>query len=405
MSERLVQNPMRDADAEPASPVGLPAAQAGVGVLDLLEVFAPKLGLLLLGPLLAAALAYGYMRSQPDVFTGSVRFMPPQQQQGSAAALLQGLGGSLGGLATASGAIKSPADQYVAMLRSRSIQDALIDRFKMVEEPDAPSRESLRRRLAGSTKVELTKDGLVEVSYTTSDAQKAAVFANAYIDELRGLLGRLSVTEAQQRRVFFEKHLREAKDNLIRAEQALQQVGVGASTLRTASPQVALDGVAKLTAQITAIEVRINAMRGHLTDASPELQLARSELNALRGQLAAANREAPAQGQERGQYIARYREFKYQETLYELFARQYELARVDESREAPAVQVLDPAVPPEVRSGPRRLRAALVAGAATWFALLVVVFVRHRARLSLKDDQQIQQWRRIKQAMRRGVWL
>jgi uncharacterized protein involved in exopolysaccharide biosynthesis len=262
----------------------------------------------------------------------------------------------------------------------------------------------VRARLTGATRVVLNKEGLIEVSYTAASPAQAADVANAYLDELRKLLARMSVTEAQQRRVFFDKHLREAKDNLIQAEQALQQVGINPAMLRAATPQVALEGVARLTAEVSALEVRISAMRGYMTNSSPELQQATHELNALRGQLAEANRDSPRQGGDRGQYVARYREFKYQETLYELFARQYELARVDESREGPAVQVLDTAVPPEARSGPKRLRTALLAGVATLFLLMVQVFVSHRMRLATGDAGPSDQMRRIKAALRRGFW-
>ncbi|MEY4766862.1 MAG: hypothetical protein RI907_3535 [Pseudomonadota bacterium] len=405
MNERPVQNPMKDAEAVSTVPEPKPQDEPGVGLLDLFEIFAPRLGLIVLLPLLVTVLNYGYLKTKPDVFTSTARFMPPPQQQSNAAALLQGLGGTLGGLASASGAIKNPADQYVAMLRSRSIQDALIDRFKLMDGAGGLSRERVRTQVMGALRVEISKEGLIEVSYTAAEPKRAAEMANASIEELRNLLGRLSVTEAQQRRVFFEKHLREAKDNLIRAEQALQQVGVNPAMLRTTSPQFALEGVARLTAQIAALEVRMNAMRGYMTDASPEMQQARAELNALRGQLSAANKDMPVQGADRGQYVARYREFKYQETLFELFARQYELARVDESREGPAVQVLDSAVPPEVRSGPKRLRSALVAGGFTLLALLVQVFVSHRLRLAAKDDRLVEQMRRIKQALRRSLWF
>jgi uncharacterized protein involved in exopolysaccharide biosynthesis len=398
-------NPIRDADSLPVNAVASATSETGgLGVLDLIEVFAARAGLLILVPLVVAALAYAHARTQPDQFTSTTRFLPPQQQQGNAAAMLQGLGGALGGLASASGALKNPADQYLAMLKSRSIQDALIDRFHLQSEQASKSRETVRARLTGATQVVLNKEGLIEVSYTAASPAQAADVANAYLDELRKLLARMSVTEAQQRRVFFDKHLREAKDNLIRAEQALQQVGINPAMLRAATPQVALEGVARLTAQVSALEVRISAMRGYMTNSSPELQQATHELDALRGQLAAANRDSPRQGGDRGQYVARYREFKYQETLYELFARQYELARVDESREGPAVQVLDTAVPPETRSGPKRLRTALLAAVATLVLLLIQVFVAHRMSLSAGDAGPSDQMRRIKAALRRGFW-
>jgi capsule polysaccharide export protein KpsE/RkpR len=197
--------------------------------------------------------------------------------------------------------------------------------------------------------------------------------ANAFVDELRKLSATLAITEAQQRREFFEAQLGRTRDRLTAAQVALQSSGFGAGALK-AEPRAAAEAYARLRAEATAAEVRLQGLRGSLVDGAPEIVQQLALLSALRAQLARA--EAVNENQGGTDYIGKYREFKYQETLFELFARQYELARVDEAREGSLFQVIDAALPPQKKSRPRR---ALTAVAATIFAgALLVAWVLGR---------------------------
>ena len=171
-----------------------------ISILDLLQVVADNLRLLVLGPLAAGLLALAHSFTITPTFTATTKFMPPQQQQSSAASLLAGLGG----LASAAG-IKSPADQYVAFLKSNSLQDALIGRFKLMDRLETKSREEARSEVGGSVVISNGKDGLISIEASDKDPAFAAQLANAHVEELGKLMSRLAVTEAQQRRLFFEK--------------------------------------------------------------------------------------------------------------------------------------------------------------------------------------------------------
>ena len=176
------------------------------------------------------------------------------------------------------------------------------------------------------------------------------------------------MTEAAQRRVFFQKRLAETKDALVKAETALREGGISANVLKT-SPEAAVTQLAQAQAALAAQEVKLSVMRGAMTEQNPEYRQAQRELASLREQLQRAEQDQP--GQARGdsaQYVARYRDFKYHETLFELFARQYELARADEAKDGALVQVVDPVQVPEHKSRPRR---GLIAVAATGFGLLL----------------------------------
>ncbi len=375
--------------------------QDEISLLDLLQVVADNLRLLVLGPLLVGLLALGITYAIAPTFTATTKFMPPQQQQSGAAAMLAGLG-ALGGLAGAATGLKNPADQYVAFLKSRSVQDALIDRFKLTERYETKFKEDARVALGSNAQIAAGKDGLITIDASDKDPQFAAQLANAHIEELGKLMNRLAVTEAQQRRVFFEKQLSGAKDNLVKAEQALKASGVNSSALK-ASPVAAVEGLAKLKAAITAQEIKLASMRGYLTESAPDFKQAQTELSAMRGQLARAETEEPASAGKDSDYIARFRDFKYHETLFELFAKQYEMARVDESREGAIIQVVDLAQPPERKSKPKKALVALLSTLATGFALLLFVFVRQALRGAAQTPESAEKLTRLGQAWRRAL--
>jgi uncharacterized protein involved in exopolysaccharide biosynthesis len=367
-----------------------------ISLLDLLQVIVDNLRLLVLGPLVCGLAALGYAFMIPPTYTAKTQFLPPQQQQSSAASMLASLG-ALGGLAGAATGLKSPADQYIAFMKSVSVQDALIERFKLVEKYEAKLKTDARMALTGSVRIASGKDGLISVEVDDKDPKFAADLANAHVDELRILLARLAVTEAQQRRMFFEKQLQITKENFTKADLALKSSGVSSSVLKT-SPASAVEAVARLKAGISVQEVKLGTMRNYLTESSPDFKQALSELASLKSQLAKAEKEEPA-SKATSDYVARYREFKYQETMFELFAKQFELAKVDESREGAVIQVLDIAEPPERKAKPKKAMIAVIAALASGFALLLFVFIRSALKNASQDEET-----KLRMAALKGSW-
>jgi len=379
---------------------------AEISLLDLLQVVADNLRLLLGGSLLAGLLALGVTFLIPPTFTAMTTFMPPQQQASGAASLLQSLGslGSLGGLAGAASGLKNPVDQYVAFLKSRSVQDALIDRFELMKRYEEKYRNQTAKQLDRNVRVKAGKDGLISVEFDDGDPQFAAALANGHVEELGKLLSRLAVTEAQQRRLFFEKQLSEAREKLGKAELALRSTGVSVSVLKS-SPLAAVEGVARLKAAIAAQEIKIASMRGYLAESSFEFRQAQSEMAAMRMQMTKleASESVPHTMEAGGDYITKYREFKYFETLFELFAKQYEIARVDESREGAVIQVVDIAVPPELKSKPQKALIAVLTTVASGLFLIMFVFVREALRSSSANPQTAEKLRHLRGAFRRAL--
>lgn len=386
---------------EPMKPQALVDSSDEIDLLRVLMVFAQNAKLLVFGSFLIGCLALALSFWIPPIYTATTRILPPAQQQGAAALLAQQLG-SLAGLASATAGIKNPADMYVAMLGSRTIADRIIDRFKLIALYEVPYRQDARKKLSSQTRIKAGKDGVITLEVDGLDPKRAADIANAYVAELQVLTETLAVTEAGQRRVFFEKQLQKVKDTLTAAEIALRGSGVNESTLK-ADPQAAVEGVARIKAGIAAAEVRLASLRGYLTGNSVEVRQAEQELSALRAQLAKLEHsDENAFHNEGAQYIARYREYKYYETLFELVAKQYELARLDEAREGGAVQVIDAALPPERKSRPKKALIAVAATVIAFLLLTIAVFLRETYRSALADPEGAKKIERIRAALRRN---
>jgi tyrosine-protein kinase Etk/Wzc len=382
--------------AESNLPKGIQDADHEISLLDLLQIIVENLRLLLLGPLVVGLLALGYSFTVPPTYTAKTQFLPPQQQQSAAASMLASLG-SLGGLAGAVGGIKNPADQFIAYMRSITLQDSLIDRFNLLDRYEVKTKTDARLVLAGRVRMTSGKDGLISVEVDDKDPQFAADLANGHVEELAKLLSKLATTEAQQRRLFFEKQLTLAKDKLIKSEINLKSTGVSGSVLKS-NPASAVAAVAGLQAGITNQEVKLGAMRGFLAETAPEFKQAMSELANLKVQLAKQEKDTPTNSDMslQGDYISKYREFKYNETLFELFAKQFEIAKVDESREGAVIQILDTAQAPELKSKPKKALIAIISTLAAGFALILFIFIKQAYNNAGKDQESAVKLKQLK---------
>lgn len=325
--------------------------------------------------LLAGLAGVGVAFMIKPTFTARATFLSPQSASPANQALA-----SLGGLANLAGgaAARTPADQYATLMQSATVADRLIDQFRLLEVYEVEMRTDARRRLADNTRISVGKrDGLITVDVDDHDPARAAAVANRYIEELRTMSARFALSEAQQRRVFFEGLLKATRAELLKAQLALESSGFNQGALR-AEPRAAAETYARLRAEVSAAEVRLQTLRNALTDGAPEVQRGQAQLDALRAQLTRV--EQADSGAAKSDYLARFREFKYQETLFDLFARQFEAARVDEAREGMVIQVVDVATPPERKSKPKRAYIALGAACAGVLVAALVILVRHRPR-------------------------
>lgn len=351
-------------------------------LLDLAIVLAKHKKLILGLPLAAALLMAAISLTMPNIYTGTTRILPPQKQQSSAAAMLGSLGALAGGSGGALG-LKNPNDLYVGMLKSRTVADNLISRFKLKDRYEREKNDAVRKALGRVTIIEAGKDGIIVVNVSDKDPQFAADLANGYVDELDSLTKTLAVTEASQRRLFFEKQLKQAKDQLANAEIAFKQTQETTGVLELGEQGKAMIGaVGEIRAHIAAKEVQLSAMRTFATEQNPDYLRTQQELGSLQGQLAKMERggesglvpmgKLPELGLEN---IRKLRDVKYYETLFELLAKQYELARVDEGKDSAVIQVLDKAVPSDIKSKPKRAMMVIIVLLVVGFLTVLWVFM------------------------------
>ena len=299
-----------------------------INLLDLLIVLAKHKKRIIGATFAAALLAVGYALSLPNIYTGSTKILPPQQSQSSASAMLSQLGG-LAGMAGGSLGIKNPNDLYIAMLKSRSVMEKIVKRFDLQKVYEQETLTGTLNALEGSMTVASGKDGMITVEVSDKDPQLAANIANAFIEELNKLLQTYSLTDASQKRTFFEQQLRQAKDKLTDAELKL--------------------------------------------DKTPNTSL---------------------------QYLDALRNLKYQEALWEILARQFEMAKLDEAKDFPLIQVLDKATPPEKKSKPKRSLIVLLATLVAFFLAVIWAFISEALARSGSDSEQGARLQELRRAFR-----
>ena len=342
-----------------------------IDLLDLLIVLAKHKRTILAVTLGSAIVAGIVSLLLPNRYTATTKILPPQQSQSGSTMLLNQLaGGGMGPLAALAGSslgLKNPSDIYIGILRSRSIQDALISHFDLMSVYRDKHPSDARKDLAGYSDIAAEKEGLISISVEDKDPKRAAAMANAYVDELRNLTQHLAIGEASQRRLFFEQQVKQAKDDLSNAEVALKETQQKTGMIQLDSQAKAvIEAIGNLRAQVAAKEVQLQAMRSFATEQNPEYVLAEQQLSGLRSQLAKLESQAGggdgdpilSTGKVPGvalEYVRKYRDVKYYETIFELLAKQYEAAKIDEAREAAVIQVVDQAVEPDRKSSPKRL--------------------------------------------------
>lgn len=380
------------------------AANGRLTLIDLLTALGQEkklfLGIWLGGTALAAVVVF----SLPRTYSATTLLLPPQQQQSAAAGALAQLG-ALAGVAGAAAGVKTPDEMYVAFMKTQRLQKALVDKLGLQQRYESGSPEEARFRLDRMVQVNSDKKtGLISVTADDHDPAFAARLANAYVTELGAMLSSIAVSEAQQRRVFFEQQVAKAQRALTNAESSFRKEQERHGFLVT---QALAESGAKtqieLQSQIAAREVQLQALSRFMTSQSQEVLRMTAELAALRQQLRTlqsgqgrdqSDGDAPI----RSAAIDAYRDMKIHEAALEALVRQLEVARLDEAKEGPLLQQVDMAVPPERPTKPKRAYLAGTASLMLFLAGVVIAFTRWNNRRRLLDPILAHQWNSMRKA-------
>ena len=380
-----------------------------INLLDYLVVLL-KRKRLIIGITLGAAIITAIISLiMPPIYRAETKILPPQQVNSSVAQFFMTQFGNAAGLAGVVPGIKTTNDLYIGLLKSRPVLDNIIDRFNIMGLYKTESREDARRSIAGIFKArDDKKSGIITIGIEDKDPKRAADIANAFVEELKNLNKGLAVTEASQRRLFFEEQLKDAKESLIKAEESMKgfQEKTGAIKMDEQAMAV-IGGIANLRAQAAAKEVQLKVMRTYTTPQNPDLQRTEEELRGLRIEL--RKLEAKGGGQNPDplmptgripgvgtEYVRKLRDFKYNEALYEILLRQFEAAKLDEAKDAALIQVIEKAIPPEKRVKPKRRQMVMIAMVTGFFISVFAAFFMEYIEKSSKGPDNKERFETLK---------
>ena len=338
----------------------------------------------------------------PPTYQAETAILPPQQSSSTAAQLLSQIGGAGGLTGIVGGAlgVQTPSDLYVGMLKSTTVADRIINRFDLMKLYDADYREDAREELLEDV-LDTTSDkdsGIITVAIEDKDPKRAADMANAFVDELKNLTKGLAVTEAAQRRLFFEEQVKDTKTTLTKAEEEMKSFQEKTGVLDAEEQAKAvIEGDAALRAQIAAKEVELKVLRTYSTPNNPDLQKVeealrglKEELNKLEVKSGSGHDPLMPTGRMPGvgtEYVRKLRDVKFNETLFELLSKQYEAAKLDEARDAAVIQVIDKALPPQKKAKPKTLLLIAVAACGGFFfSVLLAFFMEYKERSSSNPE-------------------
>jgi capsule polysaccharide export protein KpsE/RkpR len=301
--------------------------------------------------------------------------MPPDTANTSGMAMLQVLSSKAGigsGLASSLLGVNGSGAQFIAILRSRTVEDRLINRFDLRKVYWYKTYEDTRRKLENRTDIdENRKTGVISIVVSDRDRMRSAALAQGYVDELNRLVAELTTSAAHRERVFLEQRLEVVHRELQDASRQFSEFSSRNGTLDIqVQGKAMVEAAATLQGQLIAAESELQGLEQIYTPQNVRVRSLRARVTELRDQLnklggKGANgtspvdpnalypsiRQLPVLGL---QYAELFRRVKIQEAVFETLTQQYELAKVQEAKEIPSVKVLDAAQPPEKKSWPPR---------------------------------------------------
>jgi uncharacterized protein involved in exopolysaccharide biosynthesis len=331
----------------------------------------------------------------PKVYESTASLLVPKESSGSsflaglqASAMLQQFGGLAGTSMTPN------RDMLMSILKSRTMAQALVERFNLQQRYRKRYVEDTIRELQSAVVISVSKEGVISIRVEDTDAQVAAQMANYYVEQLDRIVSQLDVGEAGQRRVFLTARLAHAKADLDVAEQTLRKFQEqNRAVALQEQTRGAIEAAARIKGEIMASEVQIQVMRNFATDANPEIVALRRRVDEMKRQLAQMQYgdgipAAGGAGQDRRDYVVSLpkvpeialefarltRDVKIQETVVGLLTQQLEQAKIAEANTLPVVRVLDRATAAERPSKPRLRLNLAVAAASSLFAATVLAF-------------------------------
>ena len=350
---------------------------------------------------LIASIVFAFL--VPSHYKSAVRFVPGENSSSSSGSSMMGLLSKALGSDSSSTAFgldaasllgaKTPGAFYVEVLKSRTVQDRLINRFDLRARYRKSTYFEARKKLAKFTDIEEDKkSGVITLTVTDYEPRMAAQIANAYVDELNRLAVDLNTSSAHRERQFLEERLATAKQDLARASAALSQFTTKNSMVDPQNEgRAVMDAAARMQGELIASETELKGLQQIYSDDNVRVRTLKARMAELQSQLkklVGQNNDTSSQDTVGwsapypsmhtlpglgSRYSDLYREAKIQEAVYAFVTQQFEMAKIQEAKELPIVRVMDAGVASEKRSSP--IRSLIVTGSVFGAFVLACLWV------------------------------
>ncbi len=350
----------------------------------------------LIGAIVGAAIVISvfYSLMLSEIYTSTAKIFAPQQENSLGASILARLPGGLSGLASGMLTGGTPADIWVAVLESHTLQGAIVEKFNLQEHYKSKTIAEAQKALSGQVIINKSGAGIVSITVADRVPEMTAELANAFVEELDRMNRELITSSSKRMRVFVEARLEENKEKLTKSEEDLKNFQEKNKAIKMDDQSTAtIEAVGLMKGQLMAKEVELQTLLSFATSNNPQVEMLRAEIKALQrglrelegttsdktSDILIPTAKIPDLGL---RYARLLREFKIQETLFELLTQQYEMARIQEAKDSPTVQVLDRALVPEMRSEPQRRRIVTLSVIVSGFlSVFLAFFLEYIARL------------------------
>lgn len=292
---------------------------------------------------------------------------PKQSNMLSGLSSLSSLMRSLPGGFSSLGKADDPYD-YIAIVRSRTVNENIVSKFnlKQVYNIDNGSMEEALKILRQNTEVDWTEENTLEIRVWDYNAQRAADIVNEYVDELNRRNHELQTQEATNTRKFIEQRVSQNKNDLAKAESALQEYQEKEEMIMPVDPSSSgLSAIAELYASKVKKEIELSILKQTLGEEHSHFKTNQLELETLKNKIS----KFPEIGLGS---LRLYREIMIQQKIMEILVPLYEQARVNENKDIPVAYVLDPGVPGERPDRPKRL---LLVGISTFIGIILAFVI------------------------------
>jgi tyrosine-protein kinase Etk/Wzc len=339
----------------------------------------------------------------PNWYRATTTLLPPQRDTlnlGMASSLLGAASGISSSFALP--LMATPSDVYAAILKSRTVTEAVVEKENLMTAYGIKSKEATIKELVSRVSVNVTPEGLITLSYEDRNRNKTAEVANCFVQELDRINRETSASKAKNARVFIEERLTQTQKDLSSAEENLRKFQEENKTLvLDEQMKSAIEKAADLKAEMVSSDIELNVLSKTMSPSHPQIESLRSRVNEIKRQLGilelgnqeekpedktvldVAFNQIPSLSLQLARLI---RDVKIQEAVFELLTKQYEQYKIEENKDTPTVQILDRAVPPERRAKPKRAFLVGISGILSLFASVTFVFGQEYVKKSRKRN-------------------